>query len=397
LAEDTSKKGPGGRDIGDLRARLGLNKGAGAPQPAAAPTPAGVPRVPAPAQSGVPSPAGRSVPAPPGFPSAAPAAGPPPPDPRRDPFAAAAPPAMPAYYGYQPLPGTDDGAPATQISQPKPWGLIGGIAGGAFVLLMAGVAVGRIYAARVNMNMTIDQAADIRAEVDKLAKTLSTINDLINSSANVAKGQPDVALAAKMGELELKKPEQDKIFHTNYFFLKDLAIDRLFNYYNDTIILYDLLQKQAKKTEADKEAIENFLKEGAGKGEKNYGVTLDMSGAIPLAHVVEVGTPVCPKEGQTDCSANELKGFKYRTDSGGQWFVKPVKGPPAQTLFPIQKTPFFASIASGSPDILAVKDHLRRMAEIRVLTTKLFNEQKELLADLDTATTQKKVNPAILF
>src|SRR5439155_20865641 len=137
-----------------------------------------------------------------------------------------------------------------------------------------------------------DQAEDIKAQVDKMSKTLAVINEKIASSQDAAKGNPDVALAAELAGLELKKPETDKLFKTNYYYMEDLVIDRLFNYYNDTMILYNIINQHGKKTENDKDAIESFIKSGAGKGDKNYAVTLDLSGAIPLAHFAEIGGPV---------------------------------------------------------------------------------------------------------
>jgi hypothetical protein len=248
------------------------------------------------------------------------------------------------------------------------------------------------------MNKTIDQASDIRAEVDVMSKRLVSINEKINASQEASKGNPDVELAAELGSLELKKPDTDKIFKTNYYDMEDLVIDRLFNYYNDTIILYALINQHSKKTENDKEAIENFVKAGKAGGDKNYAVTLDLSGAIPLAHFAEIGGPVCPKEGDTDCSAADLKGFKYRTDPGGAWFTKPVKGAPGQIIIPLQKTPLFTGAVSGSPDLLAAKDSVRRLAEIRLLSSKLFGEQKELLAGLEKASDKKrKVNEYLVF
>ena len=66
-------------------------------------------------------------------------------------------------------------------------------------------------------------------------------------------------------------------------------------------------------------------------------------------------------------------------------------------VLPIQRTPLFNAVASGSPDLLAARDHLRRMAEIRVLTAKLFQQQKELLQKLEEQSTAKKVKENFLF
>ena len=397
--------GAGARDISDLKARLGLKKGAGG-----VPAPGG-PGAPAPMGGGFPSPVSGGgavggipapIPAPPGFPSpiaAAPEPAAPSVDPRRDPFATQAPAAPPsAYYNYAPIPGMDDGKPAEQIQKPKPWGSIGVGAIALAALFGLGYSCGGIHWARGNMNRTINDSLKIKDEVDKMAKQLTVINERIAGSADAAKNQPDVQLAADLGSLELKKTDLDKnLFHTNYYFLDDLAINRLFEYYNDSNILYGMIASHAKKTEADKDSIESFLKQGKAGGDKNYGVTLDLTGAIPLAHFAEIGGPLCPKEGETDCSAADLKGFKFRTDTGAQWSTKPVKGPPGTIIIPLQKTPLFATVASGSPDIIAAKDHVRRMAEIRMLTGKLYGEQKELQAALAKASERGKVKEFIIF
>src|SRR5258706_3524520 len=131
-----------------------------------------------------------------------------------------------------PLPGTDDGTAAAPIEKPKPWGRIITTLLLASATLGAGYVGGRSCAGRENYNMTIGQAADIMAECEKIQKKLNQINDRINASADAAKGNPDTQLAKDLGSLDLKEPENQKIFHTNYYFLEDLAIDRLFNYYS---------------------------------------------------------------------------------------------------------------------------------------------------------------------
>lgn len=361
--EETPKKGA--RDISDLKARLGLKKTA---------------------PPGAPSQAPGGPPVPPGVNQ------PPPPDPRRDPFAATQPLATPmAYYVPADLPGADDGKPAKPISEPKPWGKIGVVAGIAVVLFAFGNACGRIYESRSIFNRTIDDSVKIRNEVEKMSKKLQVIAERISASPAATKGNPDVQLAVDLGTLDLKKPDTQLIFHTNYYRLDDLAIERLFNYYNETVVLYDRIAQNAKKTEADKEAIESFLKNAAAKGDKNYGVLIDATGAIPLASFVEVGSPLCPQEDQTDCAAKDLRGFRYRVDAGGTWFEKPVKGKLTDVIIPIQQGRLFKTVATGNADFLAATDHVRRTVEIRALTAKLLADQKELLADLKRSSERSKV------
>ena len=282
------------------------------------------------------------------------------------------------------------------FTRPVGW-IVGAVVVG-FAVFGLGFGCGVAKWARGNMNKTIDHAGDIRAEVDSMAKTLNEINDKLNGSADLQKNQPDVKLAIDLASMDLRKPERDKkLFKTNYYFMDDLAIDRLFNYYNDTVLLYALIGEHAKKSENEKEAIENYVKQGAGH-DKNYAVTLDLAGAIPLAHFAEIGGPVCPKEGDTDCPAADLKGFRFRTDPGGAFTTRPIKGQPAQIIVPLQKTPLFTQAASGNPDMLAAQASVRRAKEIKLLTVKLLGEQKELLAALDKAGDRKrKVNEYFLF
>jgi hypothetical protein len=389
---DDNKK-PGQRDISDLKARLGLKKTAA--MPAAAPNvtpPTGQTSIPAPIPGGqgsgpssVPSPFGRPAEPPPPQPQA-------PPDPRRDPFAQQQAANLAAFYGVgQVLPGSAEGVSDAPMTKPKAMGRIIAVAGFGLVVFGLGNACGRIYGSRVGFNETIDHAAQIRDEVDKLGKQLNSVADVMNASKLTAQGQPDFDMTKKLAEMDLKKPDTQKIFHTNYARLEDIAIERLFNYYDHTIRLYDEITIHAKKTESDKDAIESYLKNGATKGDKNYGVIMDLSGAIPLAKFVEVGAPVCAEAGKTDCPANELKGFKYRTDSGGTWSERPVKGKPGETVTPMQGGPLFKAVASGNPDILAFKDYLRRVVSIKTLAVGLVAEQKEVLADLKRAAERPKV------
>jgi hypothetical protein len=399
---DENKKPGAPRDISDLKARLGLKKTG--VMPAVAPNttpPAGQPvnqqtgsygaLAPAPSY-GVPTPAPLSGPPPPfGRPEPPPAA---PPDPRRDPFGAqqqAAAANLAAFYGIgQSLPGSADAVDAQPIAKPKPWGRIGLLVIICGVVFGVGDACGRIQRDRIEWNITTDQAGQIRDEVEKLQKQLIALVDTMNSTPAGRKGEVDIELTAKLGALDLKKPDTVKIFHTNYASLEPIIVERLMQYYDGTVKLYDLVTSHAKKTENDKDALARMAKEGA-KADKNYGVIVEPQGGLMLAKFVEVGTPVCNDSSKTDCNTNELKGFQYRLDSGGGWGTRPVKGKPETIVMPLQQTPLFKAVAAGNPDFLAVKDYIRRSAEIRLLASQLMNEQKEVLADLKRAAERPKM------
>ncbi len=396
---DDNKK-PGARDISDLKARLGLKKpgqGAAVPNttpsqgqpaqpaaPVAAPTPSpfGQPRAPA-------QPAGGGyVPPPFGQPEPEPA---PPPDPRRDPFAQQQAANLAAFYGVnQQIPGTADANSAQQISPPKPWAKIGLFAGAGLLVFVLGSSCGRVYGSRVEFNETLDQAGQIRDEVDKLGKQLNNIADVINASKDTQRAAIDFDMTDKLGALNLTKPDTYKIFHTNYAHFEDATVERLFTYYDKTIRLYDEIQRHAKRTAQDKDSLVSYQKT-AGKADKLFGVTLDFSGPIALSHFVELGQPVCPTAGETNCAPAVLKGFTYRESSGSSWGQRPVKGKPNEIVLPMQPSPLFKEIASGSPDVLSYNDYIRRVAAIKVLAGDLVAAQKELLADLKKTTDRPRV------
>jgi len=395
---DDNKK-PGQRDISDLKARLGLKKTAAmpaaSPQGPASTPPFGQPSAPASSQSND-APAPRAIPSPFGQPqrpepAPQPAA---PPDPRRDPFAQQQAANLAAFYGIgQTLPGDASAVDAgASISRPKAWGTILTIGIAAVVALGVGNACGRISAARVEFNHTIDSAGQIREEVDKLAKQLGSVADTLNASTATKQMQPDFDMSKKLGELDLKKPDQQKLFHTNYYHFEDIAIDRLFNYYNNTIKLYDAITVHAKKTENDRQAIENGAKaSGNARAEKNYGVILNNEGGLTLGQFAEVGSPVCSTPDKTDCAANELKGFKYRTDSAQSWGERPIKGAPTAIIVPVKKSPLFNEVAAGNPDVLAFRAYLQRVVEIKALAGELTAQQKEVTGDLKKMAEKSKV------
>ncbi len=390
--EDNKKPGPRG-DISDLKARLGLKK-AGAAVPNTTPAqgqpaqPAAAPFAAAPSAGRQQQGGGGYVPPPFAQPEPEPAA---PPDPRRDPFAQQQAANLAAFYGVgQQLPGTVDAAPGAQISPPKPWARIGVSAAAALVVFVLGHSCGRVYNSRVEFNETLDQAGQIRAEVDKLGKQLNTVADVLNASKETQKGAADFDMTDKLAALNLAKPDTYKIFHTNYAHFEDATVERLFTYYDRTIRLYDDIQRHAKRTAADKDAIANYSKT-AGKGDKLFGVTLDLSGPIALSHFVELGQPVCPTAGDVSCAPAVLKGFTYRESSGGAWGQRPIKGKPNETVFPMQPSQMFKEIASGNPDVLAFNDYIRRVAGIKVLANELVAAQKELLTDLKKTTDRPRV------
>jgi hypothetical protein len=381
---DDNKK-PGQRDISDLKARLGLKKTAA--MPAASPQ-AGQPAPVAgqPASSGAPS----SIPSPFGQPQQ-PAAQPapqPPPDPRRDPFATAQAANLAAFYGIggQALPGDASGVDAKPISKPKPWGRLAVYAVAGAVVFGVGSSCGAIYKSRVEFNKTIDQSAQIRDEVIATGKQTEKIREAI--TGNREKGIAGIAEA--MGGLDLKKPDQQKLFRTNYKELEDVAVDRLMSYYNHTILLYDLVRQHASRTDNDKDAIKRGLDAAARGTNKRYAVVVKQQGGLNVATFAELGAATCGA-GKEDCQPADISGFKYRTDANQSWGERPLKGAVYAVIVPMEPSPLFATVAAGNPDVLAARDAEGRMKNILDLLSILAAEEKEVKKDMERAAGRQRV------
>jgi hypothetical protein len=338
------------------------------------------------------------VPPPPGFAAPpvveqrAPPSPPPPPDPRRDPFAVAAPAAgafLPAPVAEPTYVVVEAGAPSDELGRRR-YARYAKWAGLILVPLVLGYLVGGIGAGRKAYNRTIADAATIKADVEGLGKTLERVVDVLRQSATRAKGAADFKLIDDLAALKLQPPDaQRTLFHTNYYYLEDLVINRLFGYYNETIELYRLVNRHVERTTRERSAIESFMTSEARMageaGRTNYGVVFSTEGALPVANLVEVGQRVC-KGGGSDCrTAADLIGFEVRSDTGGTWVPRKLKGQDAERLVPLQPTPFMRTAMSGRPELLSMRDYERRLRDIRFLCEVLQRTQKELLADLKRA------------
>ncbi len=143
------------------------------------------------------------------------------------------------------------------------------------------------------------------------------------------------------------RPDTSRIFKVNYYLLEDLAIDRLMNYYYDTIVLFGEVERHIKRTKADKSILESFVAKQAAKGgdepgkQVNYGVVFDSRGKLAISTLVEVGKPVC-KGGAENCAAADIEGFMIRSNTGANWTPRKVgPKPEGDKVVPIEKNPAF--------------------------------------------------------
>jgi hypothetical protein len=289
------------------------------------------------------------------------------------------------------LHGADDGRPAVNIHRKS--GAAGMVILGAAVLVAGSVGFGFGASAvgRRAFNQANFGAKRVKVEVEEMNKTITQITSIVNMSSQrlaASKQDPlafDYKLIEELDKVKLDpRPDTSRIFKVNYFLLEDLAIDRLMNYYYDTITLFGEVERHVKRTKADKSVLEAFAAKQVAKGgeeaskQVNYGVVFDSRGKLAIASLVEVGKPVC-KGGAENCGAADIEGFQIRSNTGANWSSRKVgPKPEGDKVVPIERTPLFEAVMSGSPDQVRMEQYKQRYNNIRIILQRLASTKKEL-------------------
>ena len=376
---------PPAKDISDLKARLGLKRpDAAAPAPGPGPAvarptgtmPAGFPQAPGRAQ--MPGAASAAAPV-------APAA--------HDPYAG-----MKPQQGVFDLRTIDDGAPVENVRSGRgKAAIVTAVIVGALGFAL-GVGLGMSGVGRANMNTANHAAKTVKAELDEMQKTLTQVGTAMAYSQQRLGQQKkdaldyDPGLIADLEKVKLDpRPDTSKIFRVDYFRLEDIVVDRLFNYYYDTIALYNEVERHIKKTHADAESLQAYLAKTAASSQKNYGIVFDTSSKVIVGNLVEIGDQVC-KNGGKECGANDLDGFQVRVNTGAPFVPKKATGKlDVSNVVPIKPTPLMDAVMAGSPDQVRAEAYKQRTANIRSLVSRLTAGQKELFEGIDKAAARPDV------
>jgi hypothetical protein len=311
-----------------------------------------------------------------------------------DPFASMRPPEG-KHFDLQSV---DDGRPAVSVRRAASTAalvifIIGVLVAGAVGFGFGASAVGRRMFNQANFG-----AKRVKTELDEMQKTITQITTAVNMSSQrlAATRQEPLAFDYKLIEdLDLVKldprPDTSRIFKVNYYLLEDLAIDRLMNYYYDTIAVFGEVERHIKRTRADKSILEAFAAKQASKGgdepgkQVNYGVVFDSRGKLAISTLVEVGKPVC-KGGAENCAAADIEGFMIRSNTGANWTPRKVgPKPEGDKVVPIERTPLFEAVMSGSPDQVRMEQYKQRLNNIRLILQRLASTRKELGDAIDKA------------
>jgi hypothetical protein len=283
----------------------------------------------------------------------------------------------------------DDGAPIQNVrSRGGKAGLVIGL-----ILLAVGGFVGYGFGAaavgRRAYNATNAGARKLKTEIQDIQKTVTQIGTAVAYSQQRMAKDPSAYDPKLIEDLEKVKldprPDTARIFKIDYNRLEDLAVDRLMNWYYDTINLFGDVERHIKRTKADKESLETSAQR-AGNKDKNYGLVFDQRGKLVIGSLVEIGAPVCKGGGNECTNADQMEGFQIRVNTGNPWSTRKVGSKVSgDIVVPIEKTPLFDAVMSGSPDQVRMEQYRQRYNSIRLTLARLAAEQKQLLEAIDKA------------
>ena len=284
----------------------------------------------------------------------------------------------------------------------------GGLAGRIILIIAVAVAAavgfgfGASAVGRRMFNAANFGAKRVKVELDEMQKTVTQIGSFVALSQQrlaAEKKDPlayDPKLITDLETIKLDpRPDTSRIFKVNYYLLEDLAIDRLMNYYYDTINLYGEVERHIKRTHADKATLETFSAKMAEKNTTDpskpavvYGVVFSNRGKLAIGNLVEIGKPVC-KGGGEGCTADkedQIEGFQIRSNTGAPWTPRKIgPKPEGDKVVPIEKTPLFDAVMNGSPDQVRMEQYKQRYNAIRQILARLAATRKELGDAIDKA------------
>jgi hypothetical protein len=292
----------------------------------------------------------------------------------------------------------DDGQPAANVRSGRGKAALIGTAIVGVATFALGAGMGMAGVGRANMNTANHAAKTVKTELDTMQKTLTQIGTAMAlSQQRLGAAKKDLLTYDPQFIADLEKvkldprPDTSKIFRVDYFRLDDIVVDRLFNYYYDSIALYNEAERHIKKTHADQESLVAFAAKQAATGEKNYGVVFDTSSKIIVGNLVEVGEQVC-KNGGKDCAAADLVGFKVRSNTGAPFVDRKSGGKlDSDKVIPLKPTPLMDAVMSGSPDQVRNEAYKQRTANIRSIVGRLTATQKELFEGINKAAARPDV------
>ncbi len=400
----SDQKRTGNRDISDLKARLGLKKGAAATGQTAA-------RGNGAASGGVVPPPGLNLPPPPGVAPAQPAI----PNAADDPFGAMN--AMAAVGTVQRAPEiviVNDGKPVENVGHQSMGATILKIAVPAVLALGIGVGVGRVSKDANFYNAGLDDAGKILGDANSPSTVKGTkklLADLDNELDAMSKSgyRPDPAKTKALADLALKLDVKTTVvFQAKQNALDDTLSGQILSFYAGVTEVKDMLDLHVKSAKADDKMLatakqkgdDAALKENENQplaGQARYGVVI----AAPTendkddfgARIVELGPVFCgDKQSSTGkCDEGGPSAYGYRNDPGGIAWTKGELVTNGEDSVPAKKLLLLlpngvrdALIRGGEPGASEAY-YVKRLKTLAERTKKLITDANKLESQLQSA------------
>lgn len=390
----SDSKKPGARDISDLKARLGLKKGAGG----TIPPPTGQPAQRRTSMTGsIPPPPG--VQPPPGMAPPQPAE-PPIPDASMDPFGAMN--AMAARGTQQAVAQPEfiivnDGKPVEQVASSGKMGRILKVALPAVAMLLVGYIVGGMMRANQAYNKTVDDAAFLLEDFKAVGRGLQELQDTLYG----ARGKDDrfkpndkdlttalagLVKAADGAQAKLRKPETGVLFKANISLMAPETSAKIFDFYQKMGELSDLVTEHQRLASRDSAKAVDKKPLGA------YAIVLrapDAQGGQdvpPYAELVELGAPVCAdgKLSQQGCAGIPDK-IQVRSDPTTAFSASPTMtvaknkaGLGGDVVLQLGPTPVAQAFMVGAEAFVDTVGYLKRIDRIAELAKELGEQRAEI-------------------
>jgi len=404
----SDSKRTGNRDISDLKARLGLKKGAAATGQTAA-------RGNGAASGGVVPPPGLNLPPPPGVP-----AQPVIPNAADDPFGAMN--AMAAHGTVQRAPEiviVNDGRPVENVGTQSLGITIAKIAVPAVLALGIGIGVGRVSKDANFYNAGLEDAGEILGDVNKPSTVKATkklLSDLDNQLDAMSKSgyRPDAASTKALSDMVTKLDvKSNLVFRAKQNALDDDLSGQILGFYSGVAEIRNMLDLHVKAAKADDKMLatakqktdEATVKEGENaylSGQARYGVLI----AAPTeqdrddfgARIVELGPVFCGDKQSSSgkCEEGGPSGYGYRNDPGGIAWTKGDLVTNGEDSVPAKKLVLLlpngvrdALIKGGEPGASEAY-YVKRLRTLAERTKKLITDANKLEGQLQTAANKGK-------
>ena len=259
------------------------------------------------------------------------------------------------------------------------------IVGAAAFALGGGLGIASV--GRANMNTANHAAKAVKGELDNMQKKLGEIGLAVaRSQQRLAAAKKDTLsydpqLIADLKAIKLDpRPNTATIFRVDFFRLPDADVDKLFNYYYDTIALYNEVERHIRRTDNDAESLKAYAEKTAAHASKNYGVVFDNCAGRSSSPTSSRSAIRPAREGGKDCGAATSRASRSararaRPGSTASIGAKLDLG----NVVPIKPTPFMDAVMTGSPDQVRQESYKQRVANIRTLVRQLTVTQKELV------------------